>query len=98
MACGAFVLCDRQRDVLALFRNGEHLACFSDGDDLAEKVRYYLEHPGERQAIARKGREEVLSHHTYAHRLRDLLAVAGERMGGLDCGKTTGEPCRRTGA
>ena len=76
LACGAFVLCDRQRDVLALFRDGEHLACFSDGDDLAAKVRYYLEHPGEMQAIARRGREEVLSRHTYVHRIETLLARA----------------------
>jgi spore maturation protein CgeB len=76
MACGAFVLCDRQRDVLALFRDGEHLASFSDGDDLAMKVRYYLEHPGERQAIARKGCEEALAHHTYVHRIETLLARA----------------------
>jgi len=74
LACGAFVLCDRQRDVLALFRDGEHLVSFSDGDDLAAKVRYYLEHNAERQAIARKGREEVLSRHTYVHRIETLLA------------------------
>jgi spore maturation protein CgeB len=98
MACGAFVLCDRQRDVLALFRDGEHLACFSDGDDLAVKVRYYLEHPGERQAIARKGREEVLANHTYVHRLHELIAVASGRLDRFDCGKTTGEPWDRTGA
>ena len=98
MACGAFVLCDRQRDVLALFRDGEHLACFSDGDDLAAKVRYYLEHPGERQAIARRGREEALSRHTYVHRLRELLAVAGERVAGTDHDKAAGEFCRRAGA
>ena len=98
MACGAFVLCDRQRDVLALFRDGEHLACFSDGDDLAAKVRYYLEHPGEMQAIARRGREEVLSRHTYVHRLRELLAVAGERVAGTDRDKAAGEFCRRAGA
>ena len=76
LACGAFVLSDRQRDVLALFRDGEHLACFSDGDDLAAKVRYYLEHPGERQAIARRGHEEALSRHTYVHRIETLLARA----------------------
>ena len=98
MACGAFVLCDRQRDVLVLFRDGEHLACFSDGDDLAAKVRYYLEHPGERHAIARRGREEVLSRHTYVHRLRELLAVAGEQVAVTDHDKAAGEFCRRAGA
>ena len=76
LACGAFMLCDRQRDVLALFRNGEHLVTFSDGEDLAAKVRYYLGHPGERQVIARKGREEAIRRHTYAHRIETLLDLA----------------------
>ena len=49
MACGAFVLSDRQRDVLGLFREGEHLACFDDAAELAEKVRYYLDNPDRAQ-------------------------------------------------
>jgi len=73
MACGTFVLCDRQRDVLELFRDGEHLVFFSDGSDLVEKVCHYLEHPKERRTIARKGCEEVLANHTYAHRVGMLL-------------------------
>ena len=98
LACGSFVLCDRQRDVLSLFRDGEHLVSFSDAEDLAAKVRYYLEHPGERQAIARKGREEVLNRHTYVHRLRELLSVAGEQRAGYDQNKAAGESCREAGA
>ena len=77
MACGAFVLSDRQRDVLGLFREGEHLACFDDAAELAEKVRYYLDNPDERERIARQGMEAVLRDHTYANRLETLLAVAG---------------------
>ena len=98
LACGAFVLCDRQRDVLALFRDGEHLVCFSDGDDLVEKVRYYLAHEEERQAIARQGRAEVLSRHTYVHRLRELLAAVGTQEGGLDHCRAAETLGRRAGA
>lgn len=76
LACGSFVLCDRQRDVLALFRDGEHLVSISDGEDLAAKVRYYLEHPGERRGIAQAGREEALRRHTYLHRVESLLNLA----------------------
>jgi len=79
MACGAFVLSDRQRDVLALFREGEHLACFGDAAELAEKVNYYLCNPGERERIARQGAEAVLRDHTYTGRLRQLLEEAGRR-------------------
>jgi spore maturation protein CgeB len=77
MACGAFVLSDRQRDVLSLFREGEHLACFSDAGELAEKICYYLDNPHERERIARQGMEAVLRDHTYANRLETLLAASG---------------------
>jgi spore maturation protein CgeB len=77
MACGALVLSDRQRDVLGLFCEGEHMACFEDAAELAEKVGYYLDHPDERRRIARQGMEAVLRDHTYKKRLEALLAVAG---------------------
>jgi spore maturation protein CgeB len=91
MACGAFVLCDRQRDVLALFRDGEHLVSCCDGDDLAAKVRYYLEHPGERRAIAHKGCEDVLANHTYVHRMHELIALARGRLDRRDRDEMTGK-------
>ena len=38
LACGAFVLTDRQNDVFSLFRDGEHSAAFTDARDLRKKV------------------------------------------------------------
>jgi spore maturation protein CgeB len=75
LACGAFVLTDQQKDVLALFREGEHLVAFSDAADLDRKIEYYLAHPGERQRIAAAGRAEVLRRHTYTHRIARLLEI-----------------------
>jgi len=73
MACGAFVLTDRQKDVLSLFEDGLHLATFSDGDDLVNKINYYLIQDDVRKKIAAAGRQEVLAKHTYVHRVRTLL-------------------------
>ena len=77
MACGAFVLTDRQKDVLSLFKDGEHLVTFSDDVDLDRKIAYYLEHADEREQIAHAGRQEVLKNHTYGHRIQRLLARMG---------------------
>ena len=74
MACGAFVLTDRQKDVLTLFKDGLHLVAFSDTEDLNRKIVYYLEHSTERQKIAAAGRSEVLQNHTYEHRADYLLS------------------------
>jgi spore maturation protein CgeB len=73
MACGAFVITDRQRDVLALFRDGEHLVTAEGKASLREKVEYALSRPAERERIAAAGRQEVLARHTYAHRLETLF-------------------------
>ncbi len=73
LACGAFVLTDRQRDVLALFKDGEHLAFFSDGGDLERRLREFLDDAAARRRIAAAGRREVLRRHTYVHRIAELL-------------------------
>jgi spore maturation protein CgeB len=78
MACGAFVLCDRQRDAEMLFKDGEHLVFFDNASDLKDKIRFYREHASERVRIAAAGRQEVLTRHTYTQRLRVLLEARGQ--------------------
>ena len=85
MACGAFVLTDRQKDVLELFAGGEHLAIFSDGSDLERRVRFYLDHAAERHRVATAGRREVLRRHTYAHRIERLLCTLRPAGHPADC-------------
>ncbi|MBM3501196.1 MAG: glycosyltransferase, partial [Armatimonadetes bacterium] len=56
-----------------LFQDGQNLVTYRTDDELLEKIAYYLAHDGEREAIAHTGREAVLAHHTYAHRMRFIL-------------------------
>lgn len=78
LACGSFVMTDKQKDVVSLFKGDEHLVYYDHADDLVEKVKYYLKHPSERERIANKGRREVLDQHTYIHRIRRLLSIISE--------------------
>ncbi len=81
LACGAFLAVDERRDIWKLFKDKQHLVVFRNVDELRELLTYYLAHPGERDKIARRGREEVLAKHTYVHRARELCsAVEGERL------------------
>lgn len=75
LACGAFLLCDDQKDVISLFEDGKHLVIFKDAEDLKKKIAYYLANPVKRAAIAAAGREEVLKKHTYRHRMEEVLRV-----------------------
>ena len=75
MACGAFVISDRQKDVCELFESGKHLVCVENPEELRDVVQYYLRHPVEREKIAAAGRSEVLQKHTYCHRIEKLLST-----------------------
>ena len=75
MACGAFVISDRQKDVMALFKDGEHFASYSGYKDLISKINFYLKNPVERKKIAAQGHQEVLSKHQYTHRIEKLLSI-----------------------
>jgi spore maturation protein CgeB len=74
-ACGAFLLTDAQPQFEALFVPGVEAAVYSHPDEIAELVRFYLDHPGERRKIADKGRRRVLAEHTYVKRLGKLLDI-----------------------
>lgn len=75
LACGAFLVVDKQRDVLRLFNTGEDLVVFDDVKELRELVTYYLRHPKEAKTIAARGRKKVLANHTYKHRIKEILSA-----------------------
>ena len=73
--CGSFQLIDDARQDLAkAFENGKELVTFTDAEDLAGKIDYYLKHEEERIAIAQAGQKRAHSTHTYEHRLREILS------------------------
>jgi spore maturation protein CgeB len=78
LACGAFLIVDRQPDVLKIFNPGEDLVVFEDAEELRELVSYYLRHPKEAVEIAERGRKKVLAHHTYRHRIKEIIDTVRE--------------------
>jgi len=57
---------------------GQHFVEYYPGE-LAEKARYYLEHPAEAAALRQRARSAICEHHTWRHRAlkvaRDLATV-----------------------
>ena len=76
LACGSLLVTDRANGsgLEELFRDGEHLVIYDDAK-LIDTVRYYLEHEDLGERIARRGREQVLARHTYAHRAAEIERV-----------------------
>jgi glycosyltransferase involved in cell wall biosynthesis len=72
-AAGTCQVVDRQGDVLRLFREGDHLLCFSTGEELRARVEEALREPARARAIAGRARAAVAAAHTWTDRVRHLL-------------------------
>lgn len=77
LASGGFLLTEDRPCLARQFEIGHHLVTFSTPEEALEKVRYYLAHPAERDAIARAGQMHVLRHHTFRERCQRLLELGG---------------------
>lgn len=73
LAAGKFLLTDSCDEVAELFEVGVEIETFSGSAELREKVRYYLENPEKRLAIARRGHERYLKEFTWQKRVEALL-------------------------
>ncbi len=73
MASGAFHLTHYVPGMESIFQNKEHLVWFNSVPEAIELVYYYLTHNDEREAISRKGRNEVLKNHTWDARIKIML-------------------------
>ncbi|MCC6696294.1 MAG: glycosyltransferase family 1 protein [Candidatus Hydrogenedentes bacterium] len=62
------------------FQDGESAVFFDDLPDLEEKLTYYLSHEDEVAAIALRGHEVLVRHHTASARARQLLGYMGELL------------------
>jgi len=77
LAAGGAYLGERVGGIEDFARDGEHARWYATEEEAVDTLRGLLADPTGRQAMARRGREHVLAHHTYAHRLALLLADQG---------------------
>ena len=63
-----------------LFEVGKEVIAYSSIEECAEQMRYYLDHPQEREAIALAGQKRTLQEHTYWHRAQQLADMAKRNL------------------
>lgn len=73
LAAGGFIISDHLDEIDELFDGS--VVTYTDKDDLAAKIDYYLAHPDIRKSMATKGQQIVLSNHTFANRMSELISV-----------------------
>ncbi len=72
LAAGCFLLTDDCEEVAELFEVGMEIEVFKNATELKEKIAYYLAHPAEREAIAKRGHAKFLKNYTWKIRVLDL--------------------------
>jgi hypothetical protein len=82
LATGRPLVTNREAEangLFELFEDGVHLISYDD-EDLVSQVQHYLSNPEAARAIGEAGREEVLSRHTYAHRVQTIFQTLREHQ------------------
>jgi spore maturation protein CgeB len=69
-ANGVMQICDGGPFLEAFYDVGKEVVPYRHADDLIDKIRYYLAHDAEREAIARAGFRRVMRDHRMSLRLR----------------------------
>lgn len=74
---GGFYMVEYMEELEEFFEIGKEIVCYTDPQDLADKIKYYLRHDGAREAIRRAGHERCLHDHSWHKRFE----TAFEQMG-----------------
>jgi spore maturation protein CgeB len=72
-ACGGFAISSLADDIKNYFEPDKEMVFYKNIDDLAEKIKYYLEHNKERQKIAQAGYQRIIKEHTYKKRFNKIF-------------------------
>src|SRR5258708_5758804 len=70
---GGFLLTEVAPELERYFVIATEIAAFPSPPELVERAPYYLDHPVERDAIARAGHARAMAEHTYERRICEIL-------------------------
>jgi spore maturation protein CgeB len=80
-SCGSFVLSDRPADFTELgFKNEEHLVLYNGLKDLKDKIKYFLKHNKEREAIAKNGMDFTRKNHSNVLRVKQFTRIVEDMI------------------
>jgi spore maturation protein CgeB len=77
------MLHERTPELAELYEEGKEVDCFGSVEELAEKVDYYLAHPGERERIAVAGHRRCVPAYSYDQRMLQILEFYHNHEGSL---------------
>ena len=79
MGSGSFMLTNYNEEIIAYFdasvRDDLRACMYTTEEEIGEKLKYYLEHEEEREAIARRLFDYVWANHTWENRAMQILQI-----------------------
>ncbi len=73
-ACGSFLLTEHSPALENLFEPGKEVSCYNETDNVAAVVSKWLLDEKGRKSISRAGMKRILAHHTYQHRIVEIIS------------------------
>jgi spore maturation protein CgeB len=74
---GGFYLTEDHPELTVAFHPGEEILTYSGIEDLLQKIKHYLNHPAEAEAIRKKGYARALKDHSWEMRFDKLFHILG---------------------
>lgn len=73
--CGALLVTDYKDNLADMFEIGSELVAYRSVEECEDLIAYYLAHPEEGAAIAKRGQARTLRDHTYATRMEQTAEI-----------------------
>ena len=80
LGTGCFLLTEHFEGLKRYFEPGKELETFASKEELVEKIRYYLDHPTEREEIARRGQLRCLSDYSMEKRVVEFDRIIQKNL------------------
>ncbi|MEX5215243.1 MAG: glycosyltransferase [Nitrospiraceae bacterium] len=77
---GAMLITDWKANLQDLFEVGKEVVAYRSTEECVERIRYYLEHDGQRAVIAEAGKARTLRDHTYRKRMQEFVEIVQKRL------------------
>jgi len=74
---GAFYITGYQDELKEYYEIDKEIVCYNTKEELLEKIRYYLKHQDEAEAIRIAGRKRALKDHKWENRFKELFNKIG---------------------
>jgi spore maturation protein CgeB len=72
---GALLITEDAPNIGKLYKSGEEVITYKNTENLIELIRYYIDRPQEREAIAQAGQARTLKDHSTVQRSKELLEI-----------------------